>query len=130
MMTAGGSDVRVLVVEDEPLIRWSIAEVLGAAGLTVHQACDAAAARRLLFDGADPVDVVLMDLHLPDCADLTLFDEVRRRLPERPVVVMTAHATPELRTHMLARGARAVMAKPFDLETLEPVLRGAQTRVR
>jgi two-component system, NtrC family, nitrogen regulation response regulator GlnG len=120
----------VLVVDDEPLIRWSIAEALRDAGLAVHEAGDAASARRLLADAGLLIDVVLLDLHLPDCADLSLLDEALRLRPACHVVLMTAHGTPERQAEALAHGACAVMGKPFDIDTLEPLVRHAVEQPR
>jgi DNA-binding NtrC family response regulator len=117
----------VLVVDDEPLIRWSIAETLRDAGLSVREAADAASARRLLADTDLPIDVVLLDLHLPDCMDLSLLDDAIRLRPAGHVVLMTAHGTPERRAEALVHGACAVMGKPFDIGILEPLVRGALT---
>ena len=64
--------LRVLVVEDELLIRWSIAKTLSSAGHSVVEAEDGAAAVRALMNPADTVDAVILDYRLPDSSDLTL----------------------------------------------------------
>ena len=61
--------LRVLIVDDESLIRWSVAETLGAAGHAVLEAADGATALRTLTEVSDPVDVVLLDFRLPDSND-------------------------------------------------------------
>lgn len=116
--------LRVLVVEDELLIRWSIAETLTDAGHDVVQACDAAGAVQELTSGADP-DVVLLDLRLPDSTDLTLLSNVRRLSPRSAVVLMTAFGTPEVTAEAMHLGACEVMNKPFDIHVVEPTLRRA-----
>ena len=63
-MNTAARCLRVLVVDDEPLIRWSIAETLGAAGHQVTEAQDAASALRALAD-APSTDLVLLDFRLP-----------------------------------------------------------------
>ena len=73
--------LRVLVVEDELLIRWSIAETLGHLGHTVVQAEDGATAiRTLQSDGTAP-DAVVLDYRLPDSNDLTLLTTIRGLAP-------------------------------------------------
>src|SRR5687767_7183600 len=62
----------VLVVDDEALIRWSLAEVLGERGYTVSEAGDARTAVAAIEGAIDPFDVVLLDYRLPDSADLRL----------------------------------------------------------
>ena len=118
--------LRVLVVEDELLIRWSIAETLTEAGHEVVQAADAASAVRELSHGNDP-DVVLLDLRLPDSSDLSLLSNVRRLSPRSAVVLMTAFGTPEVTAEALHLGASEVMSKPFDIHLVEPTLRRAYT---
>ena len=121
-----GDHLRVLVVEDELLIRWSIAEMLTQAGHQVVQAESAASAVRELTSGSNP-DVVLLDLRLPDSSDLSLLSNVRRLSPQSAVVLMTAFGTPEVTAEALLLGACEVMNKPFDIHVVEPTLRRAYT---
>ena len=113
--------LRVLVVEDEALIRWSIAETLGHEGHTVTEATDAASALTKLEDDND-FDVVLMDYRLPDSNDLGLLARVRRLQPRSAVVMMTAHGTPDMIERALALGAYRVVGKPFDMHALESLV--------
>jgi DNA-binding NtrC family response regulator len=113
--------LRILVVEDESLIRWSIAETLVREGHTVMQANDAASAVKTL-QRADDIDVVLLDFRLPDSNDLGLLADVRRLQPHSAVVMMTAHGMPEMTANALAMGAYRVLGKPFDMNSLESLL--------
>ena len=112
----------VLVVEDEPLIRWSIAETLARAGHTVLEADDAESAIRTLGEMPEPADVVLLDYRLPDSNDLTLLATIRRLAPNSAVVMMTAYGTPEVTRAALELGAYGVVDKPFDMHDLQPIL--------
>ena len=56
----------MLIVDDEPLIRWSLAETLTDSGHSVIEAGDGEAAVRMLTDADRPFDVVLLDYRLPD----------------------------------------------------------------
>ena len=114
--------LRVLVVEDELLIRWSIAETLGHAGHTVIEAENGAAAVRALKNSAEAVDAVMLDYRLPDSNDLTLLAAIRRLSPGSGVILMTAHGTPEVTKGALDLGAYEVMHKPFEIHDLEPLL--------
>jgi DNA-binding NtrC family response regulator len=116
----------VLVVDDEALLLWSIAEALKHRGHAVLEATSAGAARDLMSSERQPIDAVLLDFRLPDSNDLQLLKEVRRRLPQSGVVLMTAYGTPEITDAALRMGAFAVLAKPFDLHNLEALLRNAQ----
>jgi DNA-binding NtrC family response regulator len=121
-MSTGVSARQVLVVDDEPLIRWCIAETLGAAGYGITEAQDAASALRALAGMTQP-DVILLDLRLPDSSDLGLLQQIRSIAPTAAVIMMTAFGTPEVTAAALALGARAVLTKPFDMHDLEHVVR-------
>jgi DNA-binding NtrC family response regulator len=114
----------VLVVDDEALLRWSIAEMLRRSAHAVIEAASAGEARAALATSAR-MDVVLLDYHLPDSRDLRLLDEIRQRRPPTAVVLMTAFGTPELERRALADGAYCVLNKPFDLLGIEAVIRQA-----
>ena len=116
--------LRVLVVEDELLIRWAIAETLAHAGHTVIEAEDGAAAVMAL-EHDERFDVVVLDYRLPDSNDLTLLATIRRLSPASAVVMMTAFGTPEMTKGAVDLGAYEVLNKPFDMHDLEPILRGA-----
>ena len=122
--------LRVLVVDDEALLLWSIAEALKHRGHQVMEATSAGAARDVMSRDHGPIDAVLLDLRLPDSNDLQLLDEVRRRLPRSGVVLMTAYGTTEVTDAALRMGAFAVLSKPFDLNHLEALLRDAQRAVQ
>jgi DNA-binding NtrC family response regulator len=124
------SHLRVLVVEDEPLIRWSIAETLERMGHTVVEAGDAQSAVRAIEEMAEPADVVLLDYRLPDSNDLTLLATVRRLAPHSAVLLMTAYGTPDVTRGALELGAYGVMDKPFDMHDLEPMLLDAYAATR
>jgi DNA-binding NtrC family response regulator len=124
------SRLLVLVVEDEPLIRWSIAETLVGMGHTVIQADDAGSAVRALADMPAPADVILLDYRLPDSNGLLLLATIRRLAPTSAVVMMTAHGTPDLTRGALDLGAYRVVDKPFDMHELEPILLDACAATR
>ena len=122
--------LRVLVVEDEALIRWSITETLALAGHTVVEAADAMSAVRELTNATEPVDVVLLDYRLPDSNDLELLARIRHLTPHSAVLLMTAFGTPEVTRGALALGACGVIDKPFDMHAIEPMLLQAHAASR
>jgi DNA-binding NtrC family response regulator len=128
--------MRILVVDDERLIRWSVRQTLAASGHDVLEAADARSAVRLLGEPGPPVDVVLLDYRLPDSDDLELLAEIRRLSPRSAVILMTAYGTPDVIEAALELGAYDVIGKPFDLAYLESMIvtahqeRGSRGRAR
>ena len=107
---------RVLVVDDERLVRWSVAETLTARGYNVVEAADARSAMQA-FGAGDTIDLVLLDLRLPDADDLRVLACIRHKAPKMPVMIMTAFATREIVEEAAVLGA-SVVTKPFDLDDL------------
>jgi two-component system, response regulator, stage 0 sporulation protein F len=116
---------RILVVDDERLVRWAIAETLAAQGYEITEACDAESARRAIL-AADPrPDVVFLDLRLPDSSDLGLANFIRTHAPRSRIILMTAYGTPELLVEAAALGI-PIIAKPFDMNDLSLIVDGAR----
>jgi two-component system nitrogen regulation response regulator GlnG len=105
----------VLVVDDEALIRWALSEGLTECGYKVCQAATGAEARAVLAAHAHTPLVILLDLRLPDVADLSLLRDVRRARPDAPVVMMTAHGTSDDEQEATRLGVYRFMGKPFDV---------------
>lgn len=115
----------VLVVDDEALLRWSIATLLRENGHTVIEAASADHARAAVGGASDSIDAVLLDYHLPDSSDLRLLAELRVRLERSPVLLMTAFSTPELVERAMSHGAFCVLSKPFDMFAIEGLITAA-----
>ena len=114
--------LRVLVVEDENLIRWAVAETLTEAGHRVVEAPDAGTALRTVGQSFEPFDVVLLDFRLPDSDDLSLVEGIRRKAPASAIVMMTAYGTPQMIEAAKGLGVYEVITKPFDVGVLEEVI--------
>ena len=117
----------VLIVDDEALIRWTLAEMLGERGYVVTEAGDARMAVAAIENTEEPFDVVLLDYRLPDSADLRLLQTVRRLAPSSQVIMITAHNSPELAQGAVALGAYSVVSKPFEVESLAALVNQART---
>ena len=107
---------RVLIVDDEALIRWSLTETLIERGYDVEESGDGAAARQAVRDAAEAFDVVLLDFRLPDSEDLQLLASLRRASPNSKIILMTAFGTPEVVRGALELGAYRVVSKPFEMQ--------------
>lgn len=113
--------VRVLVVDDEALIRWSIAETLRGSSFEVVEASDGREAMDVLKNHR-PVDVILLDYRLPDSNDLRLLASIRQTAPAAPVIMMTAFGTPEVVRGALDLGAVSVINKPFEMGEIAAIV--------
>ena len=114
----------VLVVDDESLVRWSLAETLGAEGYAVTEAEDGQSGIHALSSHPGTIDVVLLDVRLPDCNDLRVLSAMRR-VSRVPIVVMTAFGTPDLLDEARRLGAFDVINKPFDMQEVGPLIERA-----
>lgn len=115
----------VLIVDDEALIRWFVAESLETAG---HQVLEAGSAREALAffdDGGHAVSVVVLDLKLPDSDDLSLLRRIQQLAPSCRVILMTAYGTPDILDEALRSGAFAILPKPFDVTKVQGLVADA-----
>jgi DNA-binding NtrC family response regulator len=108
----------VLIVDDEPLSRWSASETLTDAGYRVAEAGDAASALRAMRARDTLADVVLLDLLLPDADDLKVLSAMRELAPGSPIILMTSYGSPELFAEARERGAFMSVNKPFEMSDL------------
>jgi CheY-like chemotaxis protein len=109
----------VLVVDDDAVIRSTVAELLLDEGYAVDQAADGAEALQLVYRSVP--DAIVLDLMMP-VLDGWAFVERCRSVPaarDVPIVVMSAtHGLHESAERLHAMGVRAVVAKPFDVDAL------------
>ena len=106
---------RLLLVEDDPQIRASLVAPLGRAGFDVLPV-ESVSEARLALTGA--VDLILLDLGLPDEDGLDLCRELRRANSHVPVIIVTARDATHQRIRGLELGADDYVTKPFDLDEL------------
>ncbi len=125
-MTGAPTDppLRILAVDDDPLNRTLIRAILVRAddptvrGAILREAGTLAEARAIL--AVEPVDVILLDVHLPDGLGLELAAELRRGPPEtRPAIVaLTASVLPAEQQAAMEAGCDAFLAKPYPAAAL------------
>lgn len=124
-MSKHSPPLRVLVVDDESLIRWSLVETLTGSGYEASEAKDGQGAVDALAAAATPFDVVLLDLRLPDTNGLAVLSELRQLSPATKVILMTAYGTPEVVGEAMDRGAYRVVAKPLEMSDLSNLVQQA-----
>lgn len=108
----------ILVIDDEPLIRWSLKESLLDAGFHVADASDGRGALEYFAADAPPIDAVLLDLRLPDVNGLSLLEHIKQAAPRCPVILMTAFGTPETLDAAITCGAAMTVTKPFGVDEM------------
>jgi two-component system response regulator AtoC len=112
------TSAKVLVIDDEHMIRWSIEQTLRAAGHQVVSA-ESAASGKVLVREFQP-DIVFLDLRLPDQDGLAVLKEMRREHGRKlRVIVMTAFGEGNTTAEAMKLGACAYLQKPFDFDQIE-----------
>jgi two-component system nitrogen regulation response regulator GlnG len=106
------SPARILVVDDEPSIRWLLERLLRHAGHAVTVVEDGA--RALAEAAAEPFDLAFLDVRMPGLDGLETLSRLRAAAPDTAVVVMTAHGSVRSAVEAMQRGAYDYLTKPFD----------------
>ena len=119
---------KILVVDDEDLIRWSIRQKLSKWGYSSVEA-DSCASARAVFD-RESADLILLDVRLPDGSGLDFLRHVREQAPETVVVMMTAYGVLADAIEALRLGAYDFVAKPLEFEELERTIQNALDALR
>src|SRR5215471_8552410 len=111
---------KVLIVDDEPAIRWVLAEaLLGWHYETVEAETGAATLAALVTERPA---AVLLDINLPDSSGLDLLSEIKRRNPQIAVIMITAEKLYESAVAALRSDADDFVGKPINLEELRSAL--------
>jgi len=107
------SELCVLVVEDDEIMRMSLEDRLRLEGLPVRCASSVAAAHTQMAKG--DIDLVVTDIRLPDGSGTELFADISRHYPGTPVILMTAYSDVSDAVALIKAGAVDYLTKPFAL---------------
>jgi two-component system response regulator AtoC len=119
---------RILVVDDEKLIRWSLRKNLARAGYQVLEAENGDRALEVLDD--EGADLVLLDVRMPGSNGLEVLEHLRRHHSEIAVVLMTAYSSVEGAVDAMKKGAFDYLVKPFNQDEVLLVARKALETTR
>ncbi|MDQ2909616.1 MAG: response regulator transcription factor [Actinomycetota bacterium] len=108
--------MRILVIEDEPRIMAFLTRGLEAEGFAVDGAGDGPAG--LAQAARDRYDLVVLDLLLPKLDGLSVLEELQRRTPELPVVIVSARSDLQTKLRGFGLGACDYVSKPFSFDEL------------
>ena len=116
--------MRILVVDDEPVVREITIEILRRSGYSPQGVPSARRALALLDE--EQFDLVVSDVVMPEMTGVELLYELRRRRPDLPVILMTGGSQePERTTKAVALGAAVLLYKPFSHAELREAVASA-----
>jgi CheY-like chemotaxis protein len=112
--------IRILVVDDNPDMAETLADILELKGFTVHAVASGAEALEILRDRS--VDILLTDVKMPGMNGLELYRETRKLYPRLITIFMTAYSADELIQQGMAEGVKTILDKPLDMNFLVRLL--------
>ncbi|MFN3739553.1 MAG: response regulator [Thermodesulfovibrionales bacterium] len=114
---------RILVIDDENIVRVSCKRILEPEGFLVELAADGYEAIELIKK--QPYDIIITDLKMPKMDGLEVLQWIKKNSPASKVVVITGFSTPEIAERSAKSGATKYLEKPFTPETLISVVQSA-----
>lgn len=112
--------VRILVVDDDALVRWSLERSLAGAGHQVMTATDGLDAVTRLDEGS--FDIVITDMQMPRMGGGELLSEVKKRSPATQVIILSGLFSREVARDAVEAGAAMYLQKPMDLGAINRVV--------
>jgi DNA-binding response OmpR family regulator len=106
----------ILVVDDEPAARLSLAELLSLEGYEVTAAASGEEALDLLSEG--PFDLAIVDLKMPGIDGMEVIQGLQKRTPDTIIIILTAHGTLETAVQAMRQGAHDYLLKPANVNEI------------
>jgi DNA-binding NtrC family response regulator len=106
--------IRVLIIEDEKLIRWSLRQKFESKGFSVTEAANRVETDAALHDSVH--DLIMLDYKLPDTTGIDILRRIREADADVVVIMMTAYTSVETAVEAIKLGAYDYVAKPFDMD--------------
>jgi len=120
--------IRVLIVDDEERFRQTLVKLLASRGMTAASAGSGEEALEML--GREPYDVVLLDVRMPGMGGMKALPRIKELRPEAEVLALTGHASVDIASEMIGKGAADYLLKPCPLDELLDGIRSAYDRGR
>ena len=117
------SKKKILIVDDEHLIRWSLSQPLVKCGYTIETA-ESGSEARTKVDSFKP-EMILLDIRLPDANGLKLLEQFKKDNRELIIIMITAYADVDSAVEAFKFGAEDYIGKPFNLESVKHVIEKA-----
>jgi DNA-binding NtrC family response regulator len=114
----------VLIVDDDERMLRALDRFLTNEGATVRCSSWAGSAIGVLTEKKIPVDLVIVDLHMPFISGLTTVHAIHNYYPNLPIIVLTAYGSPVVKAECLREGAAAFLEKPLDSRALIEAIKG------
>src|SRR5512143_1310287 len=120
------NETRILIVDDETIVRESLGSWFQEEGYSVDVAASAKEALEKLT--TKNWDIFLLDIRMPGMDGLELQRKIKESHPESTIIIMTAYASVETAVEAMKQGAYDYIVKPFDPDDLEHLVRNAIER--
>lgn len=124
-MTESSSHESILVVDDDPLLLRMTQIVLDGLGYRVLLASSGRQALELIAREEGKLDLVVLDLRMPDMDGMTVLREARGTFPKLRVLLVTGFATDNVLQTLAESGAVGVLEKPYDVDTFAAAVQKA-----
>ncbi|MFQ3230613.1 response regulator [Reinekea sp.] len=123
MTNVFAQQLNVLIADDHPLFRQALAEALSQTEMSINIEQVQTLADTLARVDQGDIDLLLLDLKMPDCVGLMGLIELREKHPETSVAVVTANESPQTMLKVKAAGAIGYIIKSMELESLVSALK-------
>jgi DNA-binding response OmpR family regulator len=123
------ASAHIMVIDDEPAARLSLAELLSLEGYEVTAAASGEEALERMPDG--PFDLAIVDLKMPGMDGLQVVEVLQKQSPNTVIIMLTAHGTLETAVQAMRQGAHDYLLKPANVnEIMQSVKAGLDKRRR
>ena len=116
---------KVLIVDDEEDLTWSLSKNLTRDKELYHLACVNSAEEALHVLAKTPIDLVVSDIKMPGMSGLDLLLEIKKTYPKCQVIIMTAFGSADIQKEAVSRGSLYYIEKPFEVEDLRKIIHKA-----